>query len=247
MTLEDPVGLVLNVRHFPPSLYCVYAICVFYYVAVFPFIAAAQLFFESKYNLSPQWANACNSLVYFMSAILSPLLGYIVDRTGRNIYWLIGSIMATILAHALLAFVFIHPIVPLVIMGIAYSILAASLWPMVAFLVPKQLLGTAYGLMQAIQNLGLAVMNIFTGLILDSYGYFLLEIFFIVSLEIALLAAAFLYIWNSIKGGVLNDSTSVRGKRLEEIQSKRVSSRSVNSTINALVSTTSDDDQTIET
>jgi hypothetical protein len=43
-------------------------------------------------------------------------------------------------------------------MGIAYSILAASLWPLVAFLVPKQMLGTAYGLMQSIQNLGLAIM-----------------------------------------------------------------------------------------
>jgi hypothetical protein len=43
-------------------------------------------------------------------------------------------------------------------MGIAYSILAASLWPLVAFLVPKQMLGTAYGLMQSIQNLGFAIM-----------------------------------------------------------------------------------------
>jgi hypothetical protein len=52
----------------------------------------------------------------------------------------------------------VHPILPLVLMGIAYSILAASLWPLVAFLVPKQMLGTAYGLMQSIQNLGLAIM-----------------------------------------------------------------------------------------
>lgn len=42
-------------------------------------------------------------------------------------------------------------------MGISYSILAASLWPLVGFLVPKQMLGTAYGLMQSIQNLGLAI------------------------------------------------------------------------------------------
>ncbi len=92
------------------------------------------------------------------SVILSPILGYVIDRIGRNIYWLIGSITATIIAHALLAFLFVHPILPLVLMGIAYSILAASLWPLVAFLVPKQMLGTAYGLMQSIQNLGLAIM-----------------------------------------------------------------------------------------
>ena len=56
----------LDIRHFSASLYCVFIICVFYYVAIFPFIAAAQLFFISKYDLTPAWANACNSLVYFM-------------------------------------------------------------------------------------------------------------------------------------------------------------------------------------
>ena len=94
------------------------------------------------------------------SAILSPLLGYVVDKTGRNLYWLMGSITTTIIAHALLAFLFLHPIAANILMGISYSILAASLWPMVAFLVPKKMLGTAYGFMQSIQNLGLAVMYV---------------------------------------------------------------------------------------
>jgi len=99
-------------------------------------------------------------LCFIRSAILSPLLGYVVDKTGRNLYWLMGSITTTIIAHALLAFLFVHPVVPNVLMGISYSILAASLWPMVAFLVPKKMLGTAYGFMQSIQNLGLAVMYV---------------------------------------------------------------------------------------
>ncbi|CAF1189399.1 unnamed protein product [Didymodactylos carnosus] len=227
--------IVADVRHFPASLYCVFIICVFYYISVFPFIAAAQLLFESKYNLSPAWANACNSLVYFMSAILSPILGYLVDRTGRNIFWLIGSIAATIVSHIMLAFLFIHPVVPLVIMGIAYSILAASLWPMVAFLVPKQMLGTAYGLMQSIQNLGLAVMNIFTGLILDAYGYFLLEIFFIICLEVALLAAAFLYIWNSVKKGILNDSTAERKLKAAQEEQEKIAVETSVGTIKSVV------------
>jgi len=94
----------------------------------------------------------------FRSAVLSPLLGFIVDRTGRNLFWLMGSITTTIISHALLAFLYVHPVVANILMGISYSIVAASLWPMVAFLVPKRMLGTAYGFMQAIQNLGLAIM-----------------------------------------------------------------------------------------
>ena len=62
--------------------------------------------------------------------------------------------------------------------------------------------------------------NIFTGLILDSYGYFMLEIFFIICLEIALLAAAFLYVYNSIKKGMLNDTPAVRRAKQAALEPK---------------------------
>ncbi len=42
--------------------------------------------------------------------------------------------------------------------------------------------------MQAIQNLGLAVVSIITGLLVDKSGYLVLEVFFIANLCIALIA-----------------------------------------------------------
>jgi hypothetical protein len=48
----------------------------------------------------------------------------------------------------------------------------------------------------------------------------MLEIFFIICLEIALLAAAFLYVYNSVKKGMLNDSPAVRRAKLDEIDRK---------------------------
>ena len=77
--------------------------------------------------------------------------------------------------------------------------------------------------------------NIFTGLILDNYGYFMLEIFFILCLELALLAAAALYIYNSVKQGTLNDSPAVRAAKLAKLEDGR------NSTINALVGSPDED------
>ena len=62
--------------------------------------------------------------------------------------------------------------------------------------------------------------NIITGIILDSYGYFMLEVFFIICLEIALLAAAFLYVYNSVKKGMLNDSPAVRRAKQELLDQK---------------------------
>ncbi len=46
----------------------------------------------------------------------------------------------------------------------------------------------------------------------------MLEIFFIISLEIALLAAAFLYVYDSLKKGMLNDSAVVRHAKQERLE-----------------------------
>merc|ERR1712155_454092 len=59
---------------------------------------------------------------------------------------------------------------------VAYSLLASALWPIAALLIPEYQLGTAYGLMQAIQNLGTALITMAAGTIVDEYGYNWLEV-----------------------------------------------------------------------
>ena len=85
-------------------------------------------------------------MVYLISAFASPICGFLIDLVGYNTLWVNGAILATIMAHGLLTFTFLNPYVGMVLMGVAYSLLAASLWPMVALIVPKHQLGTAYGL-----------------------------------------------------------------------------------------------------
>lgn len=84
--------------------------------------------------------------MYLISAFASPICGFLVDLIGFNTLWVTGAVAATIGSHLLLAFTFINPFVAMILMGVSYSLLAASLWPMVALIVPKHQLGTAYGL-----------------------------------------------------------------------------------------------------
>lgn len=67
-----------------------------------------------KYDFSPEEANHVNSLVYLISAVASPLFGYVIDKTGRNISWVMISIIATIVAHSFLAFSFTSPYICMV-------------------------------------------------------------------------------------------------------------------------------------
>ncbi|KAJ1088043.1 hypothetical protein NDU88_001202 [Pleurodeles waltl] len=207
-----------DVKDFSLSLWLIFLICVFYYVAVFPFIGLGKVFFIEKFNFSPQQAGAINSVVYIISAPLSPLFGILVDRTGRNIVWVMCAIVTTLAAHIMLAFTFWNPWIAMVFLGISYSLLACALWPMVAFVVPEHQLGTAYGFMQSIQNLGLAIVAIAAGAILDARGYLFLEVFFIACMCLALISVVVLYFVNQLTRGELNLSAWKRMKLQKEAE-----------------------------
>jgi Na+/melibiose symporter-like transporter len=53
--------------------------------------------------------------------------------------------------------------VPMAMMGIAFSLIPGIMWPSVSYLVDQSKLGTAYGLMTLIQNIGLAGFNFLIG------------------------------------------------------------------------------------
>ncbi|KAG8512488.1 Major facilitator superfamily domain-containing protein 1, partial [Galemys pyrenaicus] len=153
-----------DVKDFSLPLWLIFLICVCYYVAVFPFIGLGNV-------------------VYVISAPMSPVFGLLVDKTGKNIIWVLCAVAATLASHIMLAMTLWNPWIAMVtlpsLLGVSYSLLACALWPMVAFVVPEHQLGTAYGFMQSIQNLGLAIISIIAGLILDTRGYLFLEVFFI--------------------------------------------------------------------
>ncbi|KAI3354217.1 hypothetical protein L3Q82_018751 [Scortum barcoo] len=200
---EGKTGEVIkltDVKDFPLSLWLIFIICVGYYVAIFPFIGLGQVFFIEKFNFSPAEARAVNSIVYIISAPASPVLGFMVDKTGRNVVWVIIAIVATLIAHMMLAFTFWNPWIAMSLLGVSYSLLACALWPMVAFVVPEHQLGTAYGFMQSIQNLGLALIAMAAGAILDTRGYLVLEVFFCTCICIALMAVVMLYFVDYLKG-----------------------------------------------
>lgn len=210
---NDPNGEVAklsDISTFKITFWMVTVICVAYYVAIFPFIALGKVFFMRKFDFTPEDANTVNSIVYIVAGVASPVFGLIVDRTGRNVLWVFVSIVVTMVAHGLLAFTFCNPYIAMVTMGMAYSMLASSLWPLVALIVPEYQLGTAYGICQSVQNLGLAVISMFSGLIVDKGGYFMLEIFFIGWLVVSLLATIVIWLYNSNNNGVLNMSPKER-------------------------------------
>ncbi|XP_050044587.1 lysosomal dipeptide transporter MFSD1-like isoform X1 [Dermacentor andersoni] len=195
-----------DVRYFPKTFWLLCFICVSYYVTIFPFIGLGTVFFQRKYQYSAVAANSVDSVPYLISAFASPVFGILVDLLGRNLIWVTAAVFGTLAAHGLLAFTFLNPWIAMVLMGLMYSLLACAFWPLVAMVIPEHQLGTAYGIMQSVQNLGLAVIAMVSGMIVDSSGYFVLEVFLMAWLCCSLIACLLLVMVNAKQGGVLNQS-----------------------------------------
>ena len=81
------------------------------------------------------------SLPYTISAGLSPLLGYGIDRVGRSLGWVLLATIFLVSIHMTLAFMSstIDPLFTMIWLGVTYSTCAAGLWPMVALLVDSKI------------------------------------------------------------------------------------------------------------
>jgi len=155
---------LLQVFRFPLATWFIYFICVFFYVGVLTFYTVASDIMQktgSKY--SEDIATLFISIPNFVSVIASPTFGYMIDKMGKALYWMLWSCFMLVVAH--MGFLGnanewfeIHPIVIMVWLGIGYSMFAASIWPLLPFIIAPKHLGTAYGAMTAIQNAGLAVL-----------------------------------------------------------------------------------------
>jgi MFS family permease len=95
--------------------------------------------------------------------IFTPLFGLLSDFIGkRSLLMMFGSLLI-IPVYLLMGYTNINLIIPMSIMGIAFSLVPAIMWPSVSLVTPASKLGTAYGLMTMIQNIGLFGFNIAIG------------------------------------------------------------------------------------
>lgn len=211
---EENATSIKDAAKFKSEFWMLALICVAFYLTIFPFISIASKFFQTKWNYDSSKADAAASAVYIMSAVLSPFIGLAVDKLGRNlVFLLVASILVTF-AHFTLATTLINLWIPIIALGLGYSIMCSALWPLVPLVVPQHQLGTAYGVIQAVQNFGLATTSNLTGVLIDWKGYINVELFFVLWVAISVIITMILIVQDNQRGGLLNKTASER-KNLE--------------------------------
>jgi len=158
-----------------------------FYSAIFPFTDLAPNFFVEKWgivkvaettgsflakvfnNLLHMFSTAggITSIIIFASMILAPFAGKLVDKIGKRATLMIFGSLIMIPSHALMGLTKIWPVYPMIALGAAFVLVPAAMWPSVPLIVRKERVGTAFGLMTAIQNVGLALFPLLNGLLAD--------------------------------------------------------------------------------
>lgn len=148
-------------------------LCLMFYSAVFPFLKFATSLMENKYGVESWLAGLIPSLIPFGNLIMTPLFGGIYDRKGKGAtIMIIGSVLL-ILVHVLFALPVLNywwfAAAVMILLGVAFSLVPSAMWPSVPKIIPLKLLGSAYALIFYVQNIGLGLVPLLIGKVLDNY------------------------------------------------------------------------------
>jgi MFS family permease len=159
-----------DIYRFSASYWYIVALCITFYSAIFPFQTFAVKFFIEAHGVSREMGGFLSSMLTAFAMIFTPLFGLLVDRVGKRALFMMFGSMLLVPVFLLMAYTHLTLYLPMAMMGIAFSLIPAVMWPSVAYIVGQARLGTAYGLMTLIQNVGLAGFNLLIGWANDYAG-----------------------------------------------------------------------------
>ena len=216
--------VLADVGKFSASFWFVVLLCVTFYSAIFPFTALSTDFFHEKWGLPLtigqggtflaqvfsdflhmfSTAPGTTGIIIFASMCLAPFAGGLVDRIGRRASLMMVGALLMIPCYLVLAFTMVAPRWPMLLLGAAFVLVPAAMWPAVALIVDPKRTGTAYGLMTMVQNIGLALFPWLNGrLRVATHDYTASMIMFACLGAVGLVFAVLLKRADTRAGGVL--------------------------------------------
>ncbi|HTS37073.1 MAG TPA: MFS transporter [Candidatus Solibacter sp.] len=166
-----------GIFRFDLSYWLVVGLCFTFYSAIFPFRTFAIDFFTNKILAAHggaaasdavrvaclERAGSLNSLLPLSAMIATPLFGLVADRIGKRAWFMMFGSLLLMPVYLMMAYSSISLYVPVWLMGMAFSLIPAVMWPSVAYIVDQSRLGTAYALMTLIQQIGFFLLNLLIG------------------------------------------------------------------------------------
>jgi hypothetical protein len=146
-------------------------LCVLFYCGVFPFLKYAVNMMQNRLGISNLAAGYISGLLPVGTIILTPIIGNFLDRKGKGATMMIWGAALLTIAHLTFALAPLNmalAIISIMVLGVAFSLVPASMWPSVPKIVEDRYLGSAYALVFWIQNIGLFIIPWLIGVVLKA-------------------------------------------------------------------------------
>lgn len=146
-------------------------LCVLFYCGVFPFLKYAVNMMQNRLGISNLAAGYISGLLPVGTIILTPIIGNFLDRKGKGASMMIYGAALLTIAHLTFALAPLNmalAIIAIMVLGVAFSLVPASMWPSVPKIVEDRYLGSAYALVFWIQNIGLFIIPWLIGVVLKA-------------------------------------------------------------------------------
>jgi predicted MFS family arabinose efflux permease len=148
-------------------------LCLLFYSGVFPFIKFATDLMINKFHVADQYAGLIPGMLTVGAIALTPLFGNVYDRKGKGASIMILGAFLLLFVHLMFSIPALSAkpiaIILIIILGIAFSLVPSAMWPSVPKIIPEKQLGTAYGMIFMVQNIGLSLVPLLIGRVLDKF------------------------------------------------------------------------------
>lgn len=143
-------------------------------LTVQPLIQNSALIMQTKYNISLDQTGSIIALPYFVFFCLAVPLGIFFDKYGYRLSILIFGFALLMISQIIFLQhdpcpedqVCYEGVFPIVLMGITFAIVQLTIFTGIQYVVGEKHLGTAYGLIQAFQNIGATIGPLIFGSIM---------------------------------------------------------------------------------
>ncbi len=167
-SLRDFRAVLLN-----QGFWLIALVCVLFYSSIRPFMKFASDLFVQQFGINPEVAGFVVAIIPFTTMILTPLFGALYDRVGRGTLLMLSGCACVLVSHLILATPALHgpftAILVMLLIGVSFSLVPSAMWPSVPKIVPLRQLGTAYSIIYYVQNIGLMLVPIWIGGVIDRH------------------------------------------------------------------------------
>jgi MFS family permease len=154
---------------FDSSFWLITVLSLCFYSAVFTFQSYAPDLLFHKFGYGPVLAGMYATALVWGTVFFTPIFGWFVDKRGKRATLMVVGASLCVPCYFLLALTPLHPVVPIFFIGMSLSLVPAALWAAIPMMVPASRLGTAFGVVGWIQNVGLMLFPWIAGKIADAH------------------------------------------------------------------------------